>query len=217
MIMPKWLTIFFLNLVHNGFCKRANQIPINFFINKIVNEGYRFIITGHSLGAATATVFAIRVLFHEKIRQNSEIIKNIICICFGTPAVGNNDFVKYVESLYKDNFHFYINKNDLVVLQTVKPIDTSKIYVQFGKFVFINDAAEYRMSDTYDRSKFKETGEMEDHRCTHYVENLVKILEKQHKTEIYAEENDTKTICLFKHLFIPTESFENKYQVRLAS
>jgi len=66
------------------------------------------------------------------------------------------------------------------------------------------------MSDTYDRSKFKETGEMEDHRCTHYVENLVKILEKQHKTEIYAEENDTKTICLFKHLFIPTESFEKQ-------
>ena len=77
------------------------------------------------------------------------------------------------------------------------------------QLVFINDAAEYLMSDTYDRSKFK-AGVMEDHRCTHYVENLVKILEKQQKGDIHPEKNDPKTIGIFKQLFIPKNSIEKQ-------
>ena len=100
--------------IHSGFSNRARQVPIEFYVNKIVNEGYRCVFTGHSLGGAVATLLAIRVLFHEKIRGKSEFSKNVLCVGFGTPAVGNEAFVKYVNNIYKENFHFYINKSDLI-------------------------------------------------------------------------------------------------------
>ena len=190
--------------IHAGFSSRAEQVPLEFYVNKIVNEGYRCVVTGHSLGGATATLVAVKLLFHEKIHGKSEFYKKIQCICFGTPAVGNDEFAAHIDKTYKDNFHFYINKKDLVVIQFNS---TSKIYIQFGKFVFINDDGEYEMSDTYNRECF-DKGVSEDHRCTHYVENLVKILEKKH--QVYAEESGRKTVQPFKQLFL-SKSIEKQH------
>ena len=188
--------------VHAGFSIRAEQVPLEFYVNKIVNEGYRCVVTGHSLGGATATLVAVKLLFHEKIHGKSEFYKKILCICFGTPAVGNFEFAEHINKIYKENFHFYINKNDLVVLQT---FTMSKIYIQFGKFIFINDDGTYVMSNTYVRERFL-LGVAEDHRCTHYVENLVKILEKSH--QVYLEGTERKIIRIFQALYIPTVKIE---------
>ena len=191
--------------VHAGFSARANQVPINFFINKIVNEGYRCIFTGHSLGGAAATLVAIRVLFHEKIKENSEYTKNILCVGFGTPAVGTSSFVNYVDEKYKENFHFYVNNNDLVVLQTFL---ASHIYIQFGKTIFLHNDGTYKMLDKYSRKELKIVGKPMDHPVRHYIENIVKLLEKEGKNDIYVESGQEKNVGTLNHLLVPVQSIK---------
>lgn len=189
--------------VHNSFLFRAEQIPVTFFVNKIINEGYRCIFTGHSLGGAVAALVAIRVLIHEKIRGKSEFYKNILFIGFGVPSVGNADFVKYIDSIYKDNFHFYMNNTDLLILQTLL---TNQIYVQFGKFVYLHDDCSYVMSEKYERTKQALVGNAEHHECKQYLENLLKILHKNYKKDILL--NASEIIEAFNEITLPVLSIQ---------
>ena len=168
-----------------------------------MNEGYRCIFTGHSLGGAVATLLAVRVLFHEKIKEKSEFTKNVLCVGFGTPAVGTSKFSKHVEDLYKENFHFYINKSDIVVLQTWL---SSRIYVQFGKFNFIHDDGTVDVTDTYKRREQEVIGHPEHHYSAHYVDNIIKMLEKRDKENIFAD--DDKIIGVFNELFLPIKQIK---------
>ncbi len=187
---------------HDGFIGRAKQIPIEFFVNKIVNEGYRCIFTGHSLGGAVATLLAVRVLFHEKIKGNSDFTKNILCIGYGTPPVGNAAFSKNIDSICKNNFHFYVFKKDLVVLL---PYPINLFFEHFGKFVFLSDNGVYRMSDTFKRKGIPWPA---DHHCINYFKNVVKILEKDHKQDIYLDVNENRNIQVFDLFCIPTSAIQ---------
>ena len=190
-------------IIHNSFLSRAEQIPVSFFVNKIVNEGYRCVFTGHSLGGAVATLVALRVLFHEKIREKSEFCKNVLYIGFGIPSVGNANFVKFVDSVYKDNFHFYINNTDLSILQTLL---VNQIYVQFGKLVFLFDDCNYIMSDTYERKNQAKVGNSEHHKCYQYLENILKILHKYYEKEIFV--SASSIIETFHEVALPISSIQ---------
>ena len=97
---------------HNGFYKRAENIPINYFINKLV-EGYQLILTGHSLGAAVAAMVTIKLLYLPDITQKYS--NNITFIGYGCPSIADVYFKKENDAKYKDNFIFIKNQDDIVV------------------------------------------------------------------------------------------------------
>lgn len=102
--------------VHQGFYDRCHQIPIDFFKDKALC-GYRLIFTGHSLGAAVASLVSLCVLR----ALPSKYHKKIMCIGFGSPAIGCSAFAKDANENFMKNFHFYINENDPVVDLLIKP------------------------------------------------------------------------------------------------
>ena len=97
---------------HNGFNKRSEQIPIKYFVKKIVEDGYEIIFTGHSMGAAVAALVTVRVLLEKSMVE--ENCKKVTFIGFGSPLVACGDFQTFINSRFKSNFHFYINNKDLV-------------------------------------------------------------------------------------------------------
>jgi hypothetical protein len=49
---------------HSGIYKRSKKIPIKYFIDKLIKDKYEIIFTGHSLGAAIASLVTVEVLTH---------------------------------------------------------------------------------------------------------------------------------------------------------
>lgn len=62
---------------HSGFAKRSLEIPIDFFIDKLLNEDYTIVFTGHSMGASIAAIVAIRILFHDKVFKEEKLHKKV--------------------------------------------------------------------------------------------------------------------------------------------
>lgn len=100
---------------HSGFYRRAEVIEIAFFFNKLINEGYEIVFTGHSLGAAIAALVAVRVILDHRMTQ--ELAKKVLFIGFGCPLVADNEFKKFLTDRpeYQKRFHFYQNCHDIVV------------------------------------------------------------------------------------------------------
>jgi hypothetical protein len=97
---------------HSGIYKRSKKIPIKHFIEKLKNEKYEIIFTGHSLGAAIASLVTVQVLTHKAVLEGLE--KKVQFIGFGSPLVACGNFKKFIEERYLNNFHFYANENDVV-------------------------------------------------------------------------------------------------------
>ena len=104
-------TLYDLNgKIHVGFLKRCNQVPIDFFVDKIINHGFDVVFTGHSLGAAVASLITLRVLYEKQIYEMN-LNKKILCIGFGVPAFVDEEFKISIEKEFKNNFHYYVNKS----------------------------------------------------------------------------------------------------------
>jgi GTP-binding protein EngB required for normal cell division len=97
---------------HSGVYKRSKKIPIKHFIEKLLNENYEIIFTGHSLGAAIASLVTVEVLTHKAVLVDS-VIKNVQFIGFGSPLVACSKFKRFIEK-YENNFHFYGNEKDII-------------------------------------------------------------------------------------------------------
>lgn len=78
--------------------------------NNLLNGGRKIIITGHSLGAAIATLFAVKLRFKYK-EIADKCIEHIIL--FGSPAVGFEGFKRYYGSLNSRTLRV-INGSDIV-------------------------------------------------------------------------------------------------------
>jgi hypothetical protein len=98
---------------HSGFYYRAQNVPTGHFVDKLFNEGYELIFTGHSLGAAIAAMITIDILY--MLDMTSEYAKKILFIGYGSPSVADIYFKNDVNLRYKDNFIFIKNENDIVV------------------------------------------------------------------------------------------------------
>lgn len=92
--------------IHSGFMRAYQSIrPV--VIDRATKSSLNNIVcTGHSLGAALATLAAFDI-------KNNLPNKNVSCYTYGSPKVGNNDFVKAYNKLVPNTYRF-VNGPDLV-------------------------------------------------------------------------------------------------------
>ena len=143
---------------HWSIFNKSFQIPIEFYVNKLLNDNYDLIFTGHGIGGAIASIVAARIMFHDKIIGKSEKCAKILSIGFGTPPFVDFEFKKFIdESNLNNNFYFYIDENDQVfnlldTLLNVLSIDTnllnnedlkSELIYFMQNIIYSKDISEY--------------------------------------------------------------------------
>ena len=131
-------------LVHFGFAQALDKVydSIVRWIDEQKLDGERNITcTGHSLGAALATIMASRLDANE-------------LYTFGSPRVGNRDFVKEIKNDGVKHYRF-VNNND-VVTKVPFPIR----FVHHGELVYINHYGNIRKMSPWQRFKDQWRGRM---------------------------------------------------------
>ena len=88
-------------LVHSGFAGELNKLYAQLVSHRSKHSRKKFYITGHSLGAAMATIACSR--FEEM--EDVELLTT-----FGSPRVGTRSFVKNIKTPH----HRVVNNNDVV-------------------------------------------------------------------------------------------------------
>jgi len=125
-----------LDKVYDEICTYLERISLN------VSEDVRVICTGHSLGAALATLFASRQDAHE-------------LYTFGSPRVGTRSFCKEIK---KDGIKHYrfVNNNDIV---TSVPLALMG-FRHSGDLVYVNHYGNIRKMTYWQRFKDKLRGRL---------------------------------------------------------
>lgn len=139
---------------HYGFSKRCLEIPIDYFVEKLLNDDYNIIFTGHSLGGAVAALLTCRLLFHEKVFNDPKLHKKVLCIGFGTPHFADKAF-KEAAAKFERNFHFYVHEEDAVVylLDHIRFKGITKLLSQlFGGYGYSADT-NFESVDNYEEFK----------------------------------------------------------------
>jgi len=95
---------------------------------KSLKDGKRLFITGHSLGAALATL-AAATLSHLDINVDA-------IYTFGQPKVGNKDFAKEYDKKVGKKHYRFVNNNDIVT--RVPKVG----YDHVGRFIYISTKGE---------------------------------------------------------------------------
>jgi len=131
-------------LVHFGFAQALDKVYDNIvqWLSEQKLDGERHITcTGHSLGAALATIMASRLDANE-------------LYTFGSPRVGNRAFVK---EMINDGIKHYrfVNNNDIV---TKVPFPIR--FVHHGELVYINHHGNIRKMSPWQRFKDQWRGRM---------------------------------------------------------
>lgn len=124
-------------LVHFGFAQALDKVYDNivqWISEQNLDDGYTITCTGHSLGAALATIMASRLDAHE-------------LYTFGSPRVGNRVFVK---EMVKDGIQHwrFVNNNDIVT-----KVPFPFIYRHHGQLVYINHHGNIRKMTSWQRFK----------------------------------------------------------------
>jgi triacylglycerol lipase len=109
-----WMTDVSINLiedcygeVHRGFSFGLNEIwqDVLLKLKSFRTQNQPLFITGHSLGAALATIAAARLSAPHQVQG---------VYTFGSPRVGNQDFAACFDSVYSGRAFRFVNNNDLV-------------------------------------------------------------------------------------------------------
>ena len=130
-------------LVHFGFAQALDKVydKIVHWIDEQKLDDATITCTGHSLGAALATIMASRLDANE-------------LYTFGSPRVGNRDFVKEIKNDGVKHYRF-VNNND-VVTKVPFPIR----FVHHGELVYINHYGNIRKMSPWQRFKDQWRGRM---------------------------------------------------------
>lgn len=88
-------------LVHSGFRGECDKLWDKIKVHQAMHNGKKFYITGHSLGAAMATIATSRFEEYTKVEQLTT---------FGSPRVGTRKFVNNIETPHMR----FVNNNDIV-------------------------------------------------------------------------------------------------------
>ena len=97
---------------HSGFAKRAESGPLLAVVNWL-RQGWKVIITGHSLGGAVSQLFTgevIRALIETGLTINKVVLR---CVTFGVPQCADHNFWSSYSAWY-DVFDSYIYENDAI-------------------------------------------------------------------------------------------------------
>jgi triacylglycerol lipase len=124
-------------LVHLGFAQAIDKVYdgiVQWIAEQKLDDGYKITCTGHSLGAALATICASRLDAHE-------------LYTFGSPRVGNGAFVKEMKNDRIKHWRF-VNNNDIV---TKVPLPI--IFRHSGEIVYINHHGNIRKMTPWQRFK----------------------------------------------------------------
>jgi len=131
-------------LVHFGFAQALDKVYDNIvqWLSEQKLDGERHITcTGHSLGAALATIMASRLDANE-------------LYTFGSPRIGNRAFVKEMNNDGIKHYRF-VNNNDIV---TKVPFPIR--FVHHGELVYINHHGNIRKMSPWQRFKDQWRGRM---------------------------------------------------------
>ncbi len=165
--------------VHEGFFQALNFVwrDVLAVIRAEQTNAQSLWITGHSLGAALATLAAARFRLEQDKPVNG-------LYTFGSPRVGDRDFAIRFNLDFKSRAFRYVNNNDVVTRVPLREMEYSHV----GTFLYY-DAGGVLQTDLHWWNKFLETikGEIEDflkpglafikdHFISNYVENARKNL-----------------------------------------
>ena len=127
--------------IHYGFQTAYNTIVSQMKSNlKTLQASYpsatKLVVTGHSLGGALATLFAMDMLVNEKA-------SNVNLVTFGSPRVGNTAFSQFTNSLITGTNLRVTYNNDVItvlplVLMGFKHVGAEVHYVPSGHYYLLS-------------------------------------------------------------------------------
>lgn len=158
--------------VHYGF-KRSVDLLWAPLVKLLLKYGAsrKIWCTGHSLGAAMATLIASRCHQYESL-------PNPILITFGSPRVGDSAYVQYMNSLGIVHYR-WVNNADLVTRNPLFP------YVHHGVLLYFDHNGDIQVMTTWQIIKDRIKGFFVGLRkgkvnffVNHFMQNYIKNLEK---------------------------------------
>ena len=134
--LPDWAG----GLVHHGFNEALSGVweDIRAFVNKLRSDipTRTLWFTGHSLGAALATLAADRF-----IRDENSAVAGLYT--FGSPRVGDSSFKRRLaEEGIEQRTFLFVNNNDAVTRVPLRPL-----YVHVGSLMYIDEAGHIKSMD----------------------------------------------------------------------
>lgn len=128
-----------IGVVHAGFKNEIDKLYDDVLLyckSKKIKKTDKIIVTGHSLGAAMATLCASRL---------SHAGYDIVLYNFGSPRVGNKDWAEQFDNIPA---HRFVNNNDIVT--KVPPYG---LFTHIGELHYINYYGNIRKSTWWQRFK----------------------------------------------------------------
>lgn len=160
-----------LPLVHSGFHEQF--FSVNDKIEKEIEENEEIIFCGHSLGGALATIGS---LYYSFLYPD----KDIACVTFGSPRVGDSRFVELFDERIEKSIRF-VNDNDPIPcvptrwrFKHVKGLqwlnqDQIEDEIQVWRFYrFLKNTVLSVVGYGYNAC--------DDHKCDYYIKDLRNIL-----------------------------------------
>jgi len=118
--------------LHSGYYNSYMSIKLP-LINYLKNYSYDNIyITGHSLGGSLATICSFDLIDHSDF-----INKNITCITFGAPRIGNKQFMKLYRK-YNISIHRIVISSD-----PVPKLPLNSEYVHVSSSIYFKNKKSY--------------------------------------------------------------------------
>jgi hypothetical protein len=135
-----------------------------------------------------AALLTVRVLFNDKVFGKKQLEDRVLFIGFGSPTVGDKEFANCINKYYSQNFHFYINKREVVVDSLIILND----YEHFGTFIYLDEDGDYEISYKFDLDmKSIDSNYLDNHSMKNYFQSIYKIYSKDpFDDQIFRKEND---------------------------
>lgn len=180
----------FGSLVHSGFDRALGYVwdELVTTLRQFQDQGQSLWITGHSLGAALATL-ATAYLRDSGRRLSDPKDKPVNGLyTFGCPRTGNHDFERAFNQDSGARIFRFVNNNDIVTRVPPREFDYSHV----GKLLYFSSGGKtletdphwwYRFLDSV-KGSFEDIGYMgPDNIKDHSMDNYLKCLKKHLKTQ----------------------------------
>jgi len=181
--------------VHRGFRGEVDDLWLPFVRKDILNTedmaGKKLWFTGHSLGAGMATIMA------GICKDDPETMPVAGLYTFGSPRVGDQEFVDQLDHPAKLTHYRWVNNNDIIT--TIPPNCCGKWYRHHGKECYIDARGHHKnlngcMAGCLDGIKGRLLGcgscilcdGAHDHSMVNYNRHLKKMVEAEKKWHQYA-------------------------------